>query len=130
MYKTTDPKYEILYAATTFLSPLQSNDLSEAEKKLAREYLKEETKKLETLQAAEETEDAQEAEEKQEESVYIPGAGRLGRLNNRDLRRLNKEGEFDIRSVFLAFRVQHILFDCSTDLQLTLIASRRTPSML
>lgn len=130
MYKTTDPKYEILYAATSFLSPLQSNDLSEAEKKLAREYLKEETKKLETFnQAAEENEDAQEAEEKQDEAVYIPGAGRLGRLNNRDLRRLNKEGEFETRSV-LFFGVQHILFGCSTDLQQTLIASRRTPSML
>ena len=42
MYTPRDPDYEPLYASTTFLSPLQSNDLSEAEKKMAREYLKEE----------------------------------------------------------------------------------------
>ena len=37
MYNITDPKYEPLYAATTFLSPLQSNDLSDARKNLARD---------------------------------------------------------------------------------------------
>ena len=89
MYKIT---------ATTFLSPLQSNDLSKAEKKLARDQ--EETKKLDTFeQAAEENEDTHQAEEMQEEAVYIPGAGRLGRLKNRDLRRLNKEEEFETRFV-------------------------------
>ena len=100
MYTPRDPDYEPLYAATTFLSPLQSNDLSEAEKKMAREYLKEETKKLEDYdQAAEDDAVTHEPDDKQEEAVYIPGAGRLGRLNNRDLRRLNKEGEFDSRFV-------------------------------
>ena len=43
------------------------------------------------------------AEEMQEGAVYIPGAGSLSRLNNRDLQRLNKEGEgeFDTRFVSL-----------------------------
>ena len=41
------------------------------------------------------------AAEKQEEAVYIPGAGRLSGLNNQDLRRFNKEGEFDTRFVSL-----------------------------
>ena len=31
------------------------------------------------------------------EEVYIPGAGHLGKLNNRDLRRLNQEADFDTR---------------------------------
>ena len=52
MYNTKDPHYEPLYAAATFLAPLQSNDLTETEKKLAREYLKEETKKLEDYDQA------------------------------------------------------------------------------
>ena len=102
MYNTKDPHYEPLYAAATFLAPLQSNDLTETEKKLAREYLKEETKKLEDYDVAVEVDgDTPGAEEKQEEAVYIPGAGRLSKLNNRDLRRLNKEGEFDTRFVSL-----------------------------
>ena len=102
MYNTKDPHHKPLYAAATFLSPLQSNDLTEIEKKLAREYLKEETKKLEDYdQAVEFNGDTPGAEEKQEEAVYIPGAGRLSKLNNRDLWRLNKEGEFDTRFVAL-----------------------------
>ena len=81
---------------------LQSNDLTETEKKLAREYLKEETKKLEDYDVAMEVDgDTPGAEENQEEAVYIPGAGRLSKLNNRDLRRLNKEGEFNTRFVAL-----------------------------
>ena len=36
------------------------------------------------------------------EEVYIPGAGRLGKLNNRDLRRLNQEADFDTRCVMLS----------------------------
>lgn len=67
------------------------NDLSEAEKKLAREYLKEETKKLKTFeQAAEENEDTHQDEGMQEEAVYIPGTGRQGRLKNRDLENLQR----------------------------------------
>ena len=78
MYNTKDPHYEPLYAAATFLAPLQSNDLTETEKKLAREYLKEETKKLEDYnQAVEVDGDTPAAAEKQEEAVYIPGAGSL-----------------------------------------------------
>ena len=81
-----------------------STDLTETEKKLAREYLKAETKKLEDYdQAVEVDGDTPGAAEKQEEAVYIPGAVSLSRLNNRDLRRLNKEGEgkFDTRFVSL-----------------------------
>ena len=36
------------------------------------------------------------------EEVYIPGASRLGRLNNRDLRRLNQEAVFDTRYIMLS----------------------------
>ena len=36
------------------------------------------------------------------EEVYIPGAGRLGKLNNRDLRRLNQEADFDTRYIMLS----------------------------
>ena len=100
MYNTRDPQYKPLYSAATFLS----TDLNETERKLAREYLKEETKKLEDYdQAVEVNGDTPGAEEKQEEAVYIPGAGSLSRLNNRDLQRLNKEGEgeFDTRFVSL-----------------------------
>ena len=77
-------------------------DLTETEKKLTREYLKEETKKLEDYnQAVEVDGDTPGAAEKQEEAFYIPGAGRLSGLNNQDLRRFNKEGEFDTRFVSL-----------------------------
>ena len=37
-----------------------------------------------------------------DEEVYIPGAGRLGKLNNRDLRRLNQEADFDTRYIMLS----------------------------
>ena len=88
----------MLYAAAA----LQSNDLTEIGKKLAREYLKQETKKLKDYDPAVEVNgDIPGAEEKQEEAVYIPGAGRLSKHNNRDLRRLDKEGEFDTRFVAL-----------------------------
>ena len=36
------------------------------------------------------------------EEVYIPGAGRLGKLNHRDLRRLNQEADFDTRYIMLS----------------------------
>ena len=93
-----DPHYEPLYAVATFLSPLQCNDLSEPEKKIARDYLKAEVQKLEDFMGEEamETNDNLGAREDHEE-VYIPGAGRLGKLNNRDLRRLNQEADFDTR---------------------------------
>ena len=38
------------------------------------------------------------------EEVYIPGAGRLGKLNNRDLRRLNQEADFDTRYIHLGIK--------------------------
>ena len=46
MYTPRDLNYEPLYAVATFLSPLQCNDLSEPEKKIARDYLKGEVRKL------------------------------------------------------------------------------------
>ena len=36
------------------------------------------------------------------EEVYIPGAGHLGKLNNRDLRRLNQEADFDTRYIMIS----------------------------
>ena len=103
MYTPKDPKYEKLYAVTTFLSPLQSNLLSEQEKKIAKEYLKDEAKKLEehenAVNAALENDHEPADHADEEDDVYIPGAGRLDRLNTRDLRRLNHEAEFDTRFV-------------------------------
>ena len=52
MFSTKERNYEPWYAVTTFLSPLQSNDLSDAEKKIAREYLKTEAEKLEDFDIA------------------------------------------------------------------------------
>ena len=46
MYTPRDLNYEPLYAVATFLSPLQCNDLSEPEKKIARDYLKAEVQSL------------------------------------------------------------------------------------
>ena len=40
MYMPRDLNYEPLYAVATFLSTLQSYDLSEPERKIARDYLK------------------------------------------------------------------------------------------
>ena len=91
----------------TFLAPLQSNLLSEPEKKIAREYLKTEVEKLDennevttrgnnNTQSNEGGEDNDDAEE-EEAGVYIPGAGLLAKLNARDLRRIDKETEFDKR---------------------------------
>ena len=37
------------------------------------------------------------AEEEEDNGVYIPGAGLLAKLNARDLRRIDKETEFDKR---------------------------------
>ena len=39
---------------------------------------------------------------KDNEEVYIPGAGCLGKLNHRDLRRLNQEADFDTRYIMLS----------------------------
>ena len=47
IYSSKHENYEELYTVATFLSPLHSNLLSEGEKKVAREYLKLEVKKLE-----------------------------------------------------------------------------------
>ena len=90
MYTPRDLNYEPLYAVATFLSPLQSNDLTEPEKKIARDYLKSEVQKLEDYMGEEamQTNDNIRGVEDHKE-VYTPGAGRLGKLNHRDLRRLN-----------------------------------------
>ena len=87
-----------LYAVATFLSPLQSNDLSEPEKKIARDHLKAEVQKLEDYMGEEaiETNDNIGGVEDHEE-VYIHGADNPRMLNNRDLRRLNQEADFDTR---------------------------------
>ena len=74
-----------MYAVATFLSPLQSNDLSEPEKKIARDHLKAEVQKLEDYMG----EGAMDTNEniggvEDHKKVYIPGAGCLGKLNNRD----------------------------------------------
>ena len=87
-----------MYAVATFLSPLQSNDLSEPEKKIARDHLKAEVQKLEDYMGEEaiETNDKIGGVEDHEE-VYIHGADNPRMLNNRDLRRLNQEADFDTR---------------------------------
>ena len=99
-----------MYAVATFLSPLQSNDLSEPEKKIARDHLKAEVQKLEDYMGEEaiETNDKIGGVEDHEE-VYIPGAGHLGKLNNRDLRRLNQEADFDTRYIMLCYQVSVLL---------------------
>ena len=90
------------------MAPLQSNLLSDAEKKIAREYLKTEVKKMEendevmtsgnnNTQRDEGGEDHDDTEEEEDTGVYIPGAGLLAKLNARDLRRIDKETEFDKR---------------------------------
>ena len=92
-----------MYAVATFLSPLQSNDLSEPEKKIARDHLKAEVQKLEDYMGEEaiKTNDKIGGVEDHEE-VYIPGAGHLGKLNNRDLRRLKQEADFDTRYIMIS----------------------------
>ena len=47
IYNPRSVNYEKLYAVATFLDPLQSNLLSEPEKKIAQEYFKTEVTKLE-----------------------------------------------------------------------------------
>ena len=90
------------------MAPLQSNLLSDPEKKIAREYLKTEVKKMEendevttsrnnNSQRNEGGDDHDDAEEEEDNGVYIPGAGLLAKLNARDLRRIDKETEFDKR---------------------------------
>ena len=92
----------------TFLAPLQSNLLSDAEKKIAREYLKTEVKKMKendevttsgnnNTQHNEGRDDHDDTKEEEDTGVYIPGAGLLSKLNARDLRRIDKETEFDKR---------------------------------
>ena len=77
--------------------------MTETEKMLAMEYLKEETKKLEDYdQAVEVDRDTPGAAEKEEEAVYIPGAGSLSKLNNRDLQRFNKEQEAECGTRFVS----------------------------
>ena len=120
--------YEKLYAVATFLAPLQSNLLSDPEKKIAREYLKTEVKKMEendevttsrnnNTQRDEGGDDHDDAEEEEDTGVYIPGAGLLAKLNARDLRRIDKETEFDKRFESLLFTSLHyFLFRFSSDL--------------
>ena len=103
----------------TFLAPLQSNLLSEPEKKIAREYLKSEVEKLEENNEVitsgnnntQSNEGGEDDAEEEEAGVYIPGAGLLAKLNARDLRRIDKETEFDKRfeSLTILFR-KFILF--------------------
>ena len=88
MYMPRDLNYEPLYAVATFLSPLQSNDLSEPEKKIASDYLKRCRSSRTTWVMAMQTNDNIRGVEDHEE-VFIPGAGCLGKLNHCDLRRLN-----------------------------------------
>ena len=87
---------------------MNEDELSESEKKVAREYLKTEVEKLEenaevttsgnnNTQHNEGGEDKDDAEEEGAAGVYIPGAGLLAKLNARDLRRIDKETEFDKR---------------------------------
>ena len=109
IYNPKSASYEKLYAVTTYLAPLQSNLLNEAEKKIAREYLKKEVKKLEendvvatmennNTQGAEGGEDHEDEDtEDGDAGVYIPGAGLLAKLNTRDLRRFDNDAEFDTR---------------------------------
>ena len=115
------PLTKLFMWVATFLAPLQSNLLSDSEKKIAREYLKTEVEKLEenaevttrgnnNTQHNEGGEDKVNADE-EEAGVYIPGAGLLAKLNARDLRRIDKETEFDKRfeSLTIHFR-KFILF--------------------
>ena len=128
MYTPRDLNYEPLYAVATFLSPLQCNDLSEPEKKIARDYLKAEVQKLEDYMGEEaiETNDKIGGVE-DHEKVYIPGAGHLGKLNNRNLRRLNQEADFDTRYIMLCYQVSVLLyFHQITDLGKTWKGTRRT----
>ena len=69
-YTPKHENYEELYTIATFLSPLHSNLLTEAEKKSAREYLKAEVKKLEDNEevAARETEENQRKDEEDDDS--------------------------------------------------------------
>ena len=97
IYNPKSPNYEKLYAVATFLAPLQSNLLSDPEKKIAREYLKTEVKKMEEndeVTTSRNNNSHDDAEEEEDTGVYIPGAGLLSKLNARDLRRINKETKF------------------------------------
>ena len=97
IYTPKHENYEELYTVATFLSPLHSNLLTEAEKKSAREYLKAGVKKLEDNEevAARETEENQREDEEDDNTdseedasgVYIPGGGLLDNLKTRDLAR-------------------------------------------
>ena len=83
MYMPRDLNYEPLYAVATFLSPLQSNDLSEPEKKIARDYLKAEVQKLEDYMGEEAiatNDNIGGVIVEDHEEVYILGASRLGKL--------------------------------------------------
>ena len=105
IYSPKHENFEELYTVATFLSPLHSNLLSEPEKKVAREYLKAEVKKLEDNEEVaardnndrEEEEESDNEDEKEDTGVYIPGCGLLDKLNTRDLRRFGQEDEFERR---------------------------------
>ena len=102
------------------MAPLQSNLLSDPEKKIAREYLKTEVKKMEEndeVTTSRNNNSHDDAEEEEDNGVYIPGAGLLAKLNARDLRRIDKETEFDKRFESLLFTSLHyFLFRFSSDL--------------
>ena len=68
-----------------------------------RDYFKAEVQKLEDYMG----EGAMDTNEniggvEDHEEVYIPGAGCLGKLNNRDLRRLKQEADFDTRYIMIS----------------------------
>ena len=100
----------------TFLAPLQSNLLSEPEKKIAREYFKTEVKKLEENDVAtrennntqgDEGGEDQEDTDQEDAEANIPGATLLAKLNTRDLQRLDNDAEFDTRFGSLHKSIKH-----------------------
>ena len=101
IYNPRNVNYEKLYAVATFLAPLQSNLLSEPEKKIAREYLKTEVKKLEENDVAARenynTQGDEGGEDQEDTDQEDAGASLLAKLNTRDLRRLVNDAEFDTR---------------------------------
>ena len=116
IYNPRNVNYEKLYAVATFLAPLQSNLLSEPEKKIAREYLKTEVKKLEENDVAtrennntqgDKGGEDQEDTDQEDAEANIPGATLLAKLNTRDLQRLDNDAEFDTRFGSLHKSIKH-----------------------
>ena len=116
IYNPRSVNYEKLYAVATFLAPLQSNLLSEPEKKIAREYFKTEVKKLEENDVAarenyntqgDEGGEDQEDTDQEDAEANIPGATLLAKLNTRDLQRLDNDAEFHTRFGSLHKSIKH-----------------------